>query len=412
MNVLLPFIKNLGVFLFVVVLTGCFSPSVVYSEAEGGCLPEQGQPSCFYKKASDHRNKKLIVFIHGIFGSGATSWGNPKAENFWPKVVTEDSRFRNYDIYLVSYKAPYFGGVPNIYEIAGNELGRLRSQKVFENYQEIYFVAHSMGGLVAKDMLVSLNRGDDLARLHRIKGVVYLGTPAQGADLAKLGAWLSMNPQLGNMEPSQWNAYLQLLEDQWVQLLQDRDMARASFPKAHCAYETLKTGPSIVVPRQMATSRCDGQLYPMPTDHSGLTTPTGQEDDPYLWAMTRILDEEQNVEVINRDAPAQSGNTRTLALRCEGGITTLKRRPEQFVSHWISALNSLRNTRTSYDLQNLFEVWGRVPVGLTGKDLVEEATFTISCLEKEGYLKVEKLDAPGHYWGVIFENQKIAFENR
>lgn len=412
MNVLLPFIKSLGVFLCVAGLTGCFSPSVVYSEAQGGCLPEQGQPSCFYKKASDHRNKRLIVFIHGIFGSGATSWGNPRTENFWPKMVTEDFRFKDYDIYLVSYKAPYFGGAPNIHEIAGNELGRLRSQKVFENYQEIYFVTHSMGGLVAKDMLVSLNRGDDVVRLRRIKGVVYLGTPAQGADLAALGAWLSLNPQLGNMEPSQWNAYLQLLEDQWVQLLQDRDKAGATYPKAHCAYETLKTGATIVVPRQMATSRCDGLLHPMPTNHPGLTTPTGQEDDPYLWVMTSIFDEEKTAEVSKGGVPINSENMSTVALRCEGVITALKRHPEEFVSLWISALNSLRNKRTIYDLQNLFEVWGRVPGGLTGKDLVEEATFTISCLEKEGYLKVEKLDSPGHYWGVMFENQKIVFENR
>ncbi len=98
MNVLLPFIKSLGVVLFAVVLTGCFSSSVVYSEAQGGCLSEQGQPSCFYKKASDHRNKSLIIFIHGIFGSGATSWGNPRTENFWPKMVTEilDSRITTY----------------------------------------------------------------------------------------------------------------------------------------------------------------------------------------------------------------------------------------------------------------------------------------------------------------------------
>ncbi len=412
MNVLLPFIKSLRVVLFAVVLTGCFNSSVVYSEAQGGCLPEQGQPSCFYKKASDHRNKRLIIFIHGIFGSGATSWGNPRTENFWPKMVTDDFRFKDYDLYLVSYKAPYFGGAPNIHEIAGNELGRLRSQKVFENYQEIYFVTHSMGGLVAKDMLVSLNRGDDVARLRRIKGVVYLGTPAQGADLATLGAWLSMNPQLGNMEPSQWNAYLQLLEDQWVQLLQDRDKAGSTYPKAHCAYETLKTGATIVVPRQMATSRCDGLLYPMPTNHPGLTTPTGQEDDPYLWVMASIFDEEKTAEVSKGGAPTNFGDMSTVAHRCEVVITTLKRRPEEFVPLWVSALNSLRNTRTTYDLQNLFEVWGRVPVGLTGKDLVEEARFTIRCLEKEGSLKVEKLDSPGQYWGVMFENQKLVFENR
>jgi hypothetical protein len=128
--------------------------------------------------------------------------------------------------------------------------------------------------------------------------------------------------------------------------------------------------------------------------------------------MASIFDEEKTAEVSKGGAPTNFGDMSTVAHRCEVVITTLKRRPEEFVPLWVSALNSLRNTRTTYDLQNLFEVWGRVPVGLTGKDLVEEARFTIRCLEKEGSLKVEKLDSPGQYWGVMFENQKLVFENR
>jgi hypothetical protein len=87
----------------------------------------------------------------------------------------------------------------------------------------------------------------------------------------------------------------------------------------------------------------------------------------------------------------------------------LKRRPEAFVPGWLSVLNRLRKERNTYDLQNLFEVWGRIPVCLTGKDLIHEATFTLNCTEKNGELKLETLGITGRYWGENFENQRIIF---
>ena len=145
-----------------------------------------------------------------------------------------------------------------------------------------------MGGLVAKSMLTRLNHGDDVSRLRKIKAVVFLATPAQGADLASIGAWISLNPQLGNMEKAHLNAFIQSLEDQWVQLMEDRIKTKEMFPLAYCAYETLKTGLWLVVPRELAASRCDEPLYPMPFNHSDMAQPTSVENDPYLWVMGKI----------------------------------------------------------------------------------------------------------------------------
>lgn len=101
----------------------------------------------------------------------------------------------------------------------------------------------------------------------------------------------------------------------------------------------------------------------------------------------------------------------SLLTPCQQSTAGLKRQPKVFFLSWRTVLEHLRNERNTYDLRNLFEVWGRIPVGLTGKDLIQEATFTLKCLEEEGLLKMEKLGATSRYWGEDFENQLITFSN-
>jgi len=77
----------------------------------------------------------------------------------------------------------------------------------------------------------------------------------------------------------------------------------------------------------------------------------------------------------------------SLLTTCQQSIAGLKRQPKVFVLAWRSVLERLHNERYTYDLRNLFEVWGRIPVGLTGKDMIYEATYTLNCLEQEGQLR-------------------------
>jgi hypothetical protein len=99
----------------------------------------------------------------------------------------------------------------------------------------------------------------------------------------------------------------------------------------------------------------------------------------------------------------------SLLATCHQSTPGLKRQPKVFILAWRSVLERLQNERTTYDLLNLFQVWGRIPVGLTGKDLIQEATFTLNCLGEEGQLKMERLGVTSRYWGEDFENQRIIF---
>jgi len=91
-----------------------------------------------------------------------------------------------------------------------------------------------------------------------------------------------------------------------------------------------------------------------------------------------------------------------------GPSFTTTRRSANFVPAWVSVLNRMREERNVHDLQNLMAVWGRIPVGLGGTDLIQEALFTLNCLEKDGQLRTEKLDHPSMIGGLV-ENRMIMF---
>lgn len=91
-------------------------------------------------------------------------------------------------------------------------------------------------------------------------------------------------------------------------------------------------------------------------------------------------------------------------------IAPLKRKPEVFVSQWRAAIESMKAERNVYDLQNLFEIWGRIPVGLTGEQLVAEARYTVDCLAASGHLETEFSTKPGQYWRVQFDNISMKFK--
>jgi pimeloyl-ACP methyl ester carboxylesterase len=247
--------------------------------------------SRFFKQApKDGDVTRLIVFIHGVMGSAPTTWGDAKAPEIWPSMVGSDARFSSYDIYLVNYPTPPLGQAPDIYETATGELNYLKDRGIFKQYREIHFIAHSMGGLIAKRMLTSLRDSNEMEKLKQVLSLVCLATPAQGAQIASVAHWFSANSQFEGMMAAHMNESIKQLEDSWFNLLRQRDKSFEIFPQVHCAYETLKMFGILVVPREMANTRCDSTLYPMPFNHTDMTKVTRTDEDPYLWTMARVLD--------------------------------------------------------------------------------------------------------------------------
>lgn len=256
-----------------------------------GCSAPELKHSFFVSQVPEPPSEKLIVFIHGVLGDATDTWKNENSGNYWPAMIAEDPDFQNqkFDVYSVAYPSPALSFSSNITEIANRLLYQLKDGGMFEKYTQIHFIAHSMGGLITKRMLVALYRPDEIKNLMKIRSVLFFSTPSQGAALGGITNWFSSNPQFGNMETADANAYIQTLEDDWQGLLRGRKELGLEYPMSFCAYETLPTIFPFVVSRVSAVTQCDSNRYAIDANHMNIVKPFNQESETYQWSKARIF---------------------------------------------------------------------------------------------------------------------------
>lgn len=232
-------------------------------------------------------SKNLIVFVHGFDSDPTSAWTNRSGVS-WPDLIKDDEKFRDYTVATYRYDTPLFSRTSTIEEIAVRMLRQIEDKGVFEKYNEIYFIVHSMGGLVVKRVLVDLHRPTQIDMLRKVKAVLFIATPAQGSNLADLAAYLSVNPQVANMKPADFNAFLQGLEDQWQNLMRERQTP--PFPRSFCAYETKPTYGTVTVSRVYAATYCDQNPFPVDENHADIVKPASRDSAIYDWTRARILE--------------------------------------------------------------------------------------------------------------------------
>lgn len=132
--------------------------------------------------------------MHGLGGSEET-WGE------FPKLIKNDEAFTGYEVEIYEYPTSLIRAksivekfskllswiipqskLPTIQEIAEGLRSELRIR--YAEYQEIYLVTHSMGGLVARKYLIDFLK-DDPSQL-RIKKLLLYAVPNNGSDWAEL----------------------------------------------------------------------------------------------------------------------------------------------------------------------------------------------------------------------------------
>lgn len=139
-----------------------------------------------------------IIFVHGLIGNAFNTWYHKQAEVYWPQeLLKEDIR----DARIMSFG--YDADVVNWWSQASNNrignhaenmlgaLVRLREETDTEE-RRIVFVTHSLGGLVTQKAL-ALSRHSPFPHLRQLetctRGIIFLGTPHIGADIAKWGGY-------------------------------------------------------------------------------------------------------------------------------------------------------------------------------------------------------------------------------
>jgi pimeloyl-ACP methyl ester carboxylesterase len=128
-----------------------------------------------------------VILLHGLSGDCFATWTHDNGE-FWPQWLAEDYPLIN--VYSAGYDSQFTakllkGGGAGLIDIATMVLDRLMSRKT--KSKPIVFVTHSLGGLVVKQLLRRSSESSNSKRKRvcgNTLGVVFIGTPHQGAQFA------------------------------------------------------------------------------------------------------------------------------------------------------------------------------------------------------------------------------------
>lgn len=149
-----------------------------------------------------------LVFVHGILSDANSCWRNCTGAA-WPEIVKTDPSFPVCGIYTCTYPSSISGNLFSITDAADKLWEELRSSNLIAPTQRLVFVCHSMGGIVARRMLVK--RQVELAQAGvKTVGLVLVASPSMGSRWATRLlplSWLLGHAQamaLSSKESNQW----------------------------------------------------------------------------------------------------------------------------------------------------------------------------------------------------------------
>lgn len=235
------------------------------------------QDFIFYEQKEDCRN--LILFVHGFTGDVESTWKNKNGNSF-PELLLQNNHVKdNFDVASYSYfstllglfavKSTYrkvtnyiFGKTKaneknlDIEELASNLRNHIRF--TLGQYDNIYVIAHSMGGLITKSLIVG-----DLIKdgMTKVKLFLSLAVPHQGAELSVVGGLISSNLQIKNLNPVE--EFINTLNQQWINL------EKPTTKYYYGSYDTVVTKHSAV-----ALDKYKKDIVSVKEDHNTISKPS------------------------------------------------------------------------------------------------------------------------------------------
>jgi len=229
---------------------------------------------------------ELVVFIHGLCGDAKSTWTNTTTHFIFPKELARDLAEENRPAYVFVFD--YISRLkegPSVQSIADHlefEIGELLKK---HPYRTLRIVAHSMGGLVAREYILRRQ-----LRSHpqlKATNVVLLATPNNGSELAELGRLISESRQVEELRHiDKGNSYLESLNKDW-----NREFKGGGHPRhvlLYAGYEEL--GMSVfgrIVKYSSAISYADESMG-FQQDHVSISKPKDADDVIYRWVKSKL----------------------------------------------------------------------------------------------------------------------------
>jgi alpha-beta hydrolase superfamily lysophospholipase len=242
------------------------------------------EPLVIHKHASAPETTQNIIFVHGLNGQRYSTWGK------FPSLIFED--YPSVDVALYDYAS----GVRRVRRGSLN----LRDHATLlaevmreEDYAQTVLVGHSMGGLlcmaaVQKMIDSEFRTKDGTSAVDRIAGVFLMATPLAGS--------LRVIPPFGLFSDGRilraHSSFTREINSCFTNKLVINCTGRGPIDRRHCVptYAVVGLRDKWVDGYSSGVSIPANQMKHVPRTHTGVTKPSGREDDVYNWVRLRISD--------------------------------------------------------------------------------------------------------------------------
>lgn len=249
---------------------GLLTLALVMAVICGSCRKPDSAETSAASWVRHDKKARLIVFVHGVLGAPRDTWTNAQTGAYFPDLVASDSAFADADIFVVGFPSPSIRTSYSIDQLTEKVYRDLKANGALD-YQDIVFVSHSMGGIVARAFVLKY---EDVR--PKVKMMQFFSTPFAGADLASFASALSRSTQFDGMRDIVDNTYLQSQQSSW------NAAGLSTSIKSFCAYELRPTFGKMIVTLQSATLICNQRLDPIDANHIDIVKPKDGNDDSFL----------------------------------------------------------------------------------------------------------------------------------
>ncbi|RJT27260.1 alpha/beta fold hydrolase [Mesorhizobium waimense] len=231
-----------------------------------------------------------VVFVHGILSSGEACWRHSNG-TFWPDLLACDESIKGTGVYVFTYKTGFFSGTYRLGDVVDALKEHMRLDGVI-NSRRIVFVCHSMGGIVARRLVVQ--RATELIESGTSIGLFLVASPSVGSSYAN---WLSPlarffdHSQADALRFEQNNAWLMDLDRDFQNLKESKRLSLNGKELVEDTFVVLRTLLRKQVVEPFSGARYFGEAYKVPnSDHFSIAKVDGASAVQHRMLVSFLLD--------------------------------------------------------------------------------------------------------------------------
>lgn len=243
-------------------------------------------------KSGKKKKKNLVIFIHGLTGDG-TTWMNEKGQTFADLLIQNSQIKKKYDFAHFNYFSEFYSlrkvkSIRNFF-FSNNKAAEINLnveqitnlfvteiQLKANDYESIILVAHSLGGLISKSIILKILEEELPIKIVKF---ISLAVPHDGALLSLIAQHLTPNAHIKDLKPL--GETVTRLNDKWLKSNYD------SLPETLYfigSYDTIVSQNSAI-----AYETKTQKAFYFEADHITISKPSSLKSSIYLGVESALL---------------------------------------------------------------------------------------------------------------------------